>query len=306
MVAAGGGGSDSYFNGSEGGAGGNLIGGNGSYHRWAGSASFTIATGAKQTVGGTGAIGIHSGGPGIFGKGGSVTNLGGGGGSGYYGGGAGAANDSIVGSGAGGSSYISGYAGVNSINSESDRTHTNQTKHYSDKYFINTEMKAGVNSGNGKAKITYLKVPSSKDSTKIKGVRYIKDCINGSSANTSNHWTELQAISKGTNVAKGKTVTGTAVEHTSHPYSIIVDGKMDNGSEYGASSGISMQCITVDLEKEYDLEEIAVWHYYPDGRTYYNNSTQVAGENGIFRVLYSGNTIQTSNGNRIKKILHYR
>ena len=167
-------------------------------------------------------------------------------------------------------------------------------------------MKAGVNSGNGKAKITYLKVPSSKDSTKIKGVRYIKDCINGSSANTSNHWTELQAISKGTNVAKGKTVTGTAVEHTSHPYSIIVDGKMDNGSEYGASSGISMQCITVDLEKEYDLEEIAVWHYYPDGRTYYNNSTQVAGENGIFRVLYSGNTIQTSNGNRIKKILHYR
>ncbi|MCI9110233.1 MAG: hypothetical protein HFH47_00295, partial [Bacilli bacterium] len=152
-----------------------------------------------------------------------------------------------------------------------------------------------------KAKITYLKVPSSKDSTKIKGVRYIKDCINGNTANTSNHWTELQAINNGINVAKDKNVTGTSSANANYPYSRIVDGIMDETNLYAAATGIGTQCIIVDLGKEYDLEEIAVWHYYDDGRKYYNNSIQVAGENGIYRMIdYNDALTQTSNGNRIK------
>ncbi|MCI9110652.1 MAG: hypothetical protein HFH47_02425, partial [Bacilli bacterium] len=152
-----------------------------------------------------------------------------------------------------------------------------------------------------KAKITYLKVPSSKDSTKIKGVRYIKDCINGNTANSSNHWVELQAINKGMNVAKGKTVTGTQPEYSSYPYSRIVDGKADDTSQYSEpTTSNGLQCITVDLEKEYDLEEIAVWHYYGDGRTYKNNTISVAGEDNDYKVLTLENTKETSTGLHIK------
>jgi len=280
MVAAGGGaGGDSGADTGYPGIGGMLIGNSGE-----------VATGGKQTTGGTQQNSYGNGG---FGTAGSGC----GGGSGYYGGGG-----ALCANGAGGgSSYISGYAGVNSITSETDETHTSQTKHYSNRYFINTEMQSGINSGNGKAKITYLKTPSSKDSTKIKGVRYVKDCINGSSANSSNHWVELQAINKGINVAKGKTVTGTHPEYSSYPYSRIVDGKADETSQYGEpTTGGVIQCVTVDLEKEYDLEEIAVWHYYGDGRTYKNNTISVAGEDKDYKILTLENTPETSNGLHIK------
>jgi len=289
MVAAGGGGLG-YANGGS--AGGTLLG----THFTNGS------TGGLQTSGGTPANLTNKGTAGGFGFGGdSGAEAVGGGGSGYYGG-AGASQTSGTNIGApGGSSYISGYAGVNSITSETDRTHTNQTKHYSGKYFINTEMRAGVNSGNGKAKITYLKAPTSEDSTKIKGVRYIKDCINGNTVDTNNLWLELQAINKGINVAKGKTITGTSTAKTNYPYLDSINGIIDNLNKYGASSDVGLQCITVDLEQEYDLEEIAVWHYYGDGRTYNNNTTQVAGEDEDYRVIYNEDKAETSNGNRIRK-----
>lgn len=51
----------------------------------------------------------------------------------------------------GGSSYISGYAGVNSVEESTTITHTNQTLHYSGKYFIGGQMVTGANSGDGYA-----------------------------------------------------------------------------------------------------------------------------------------------------------
>lgn len=46
-------------------------------------------------------------------------------------------------------------------------------------------MEAGVNSGNGKAKIT-LTSTKERVNTKLNNVRYIRDCINGNSKYDNN------------------------------------------------------------------------------------------------------------------------
>lgn len=170
IVAGGGGGSSNWTNGTSGGAGGALIGGVGILNP--GSVAHTLAAGGTQTTGGApgGSAGIGT--SGGFGYGGNSHNVhGGGGGSGYYGGGGSGYISSGVSSGAGGSSFISGYSGSNAINISG--THTGQSIHYTGYSFINPVMLAGNqniptpaggiqtgNSGNGYAKITYIK-PSS-------------------------------------------------------------------------------------------------------------------------------------------------
>ena len=134
----------------------------------------------------------------------------------------------------GGTSFISGYAGSNAITSASDtanpRTHTNNTIHYSDKYFIKSNMDIGTNTGDGKARISYVGAEPQRVNEDLDGVRYIKDCINGNDVNSQNHWIELQAIKNGVNIAKNKTVTGTSPEYnnTTYAYANIVDGQIDN------------------------------------------------------------------------------
>ena len=44
-------------------------------------------------------------------------------------------------------------------------------------------------------------------------------------------------------------------------------------------AGSTPNCVTVDLGRTYDLDEVAVWHYYGDGRTYHNNITSVSSDN---------------------------
>ncbi len=283
IMVAGGGGAGRGSSGKTG-PGGTLVGGNGG-----------TATGGKQTAGGT-HQGSYS--NGSFGSGGNGC----GGGGGYYGGGG---SGCIYGAG-GGSSYISGYAGSNSVTSASSSTHTNQTNHYSGLYFINTDMQAGVNSGNGRAHISYIGEASSADSSKIKGVRYIKDCVNGSSKNNGLHWVEIQAISNGINVAKGANVSSKAtlsINNGSGTFSTAVDGKMDDYDQHTeliSSTLPENKCLIIDLGQEYDLEEIAVWHYYGDGRTYKDNITSVAGENGIYRDIHKNNIYtETSNGHHM-------
>ena len=175
MVAAGGGGYNSYSSGYKGGIAGGLTGGN--------SAGNEPSKGASQLSGGAGTKNLYNG---SFGTGGSTSSTwGGGGGAGYYGGGAGA--DSATGNGgAGGSSYISGYLGSVAITSSSDRTprkDKNNTVctealalnditcsyHYSGKIFSETVMKSGSEEmtsptgssetghlGNGYARITFV------------------------------------------------------------------------------------------------------------------------------------------------------
>jgi len=272
IMVASGGGSGQYL-----GSGGGLVGLNG-----------TTATGGTQIAGGTQESTY---GNGSFGIGGGGC----GGGGGYYGGGGG----TCANGGGGGSSFISGFAGSNAVTSSSSTVATNNTKHYSGKYFINANTLVGQNIGPGSAKIAFLgTVAPARVKTTLNNVRYVKDCINGSSANTANHWVEIQAISNGINVAYGKTSTGTAAENVTYPYSRITDGDISYAN-YSKTEATGLQCITVDLGSAYNLDEIVVWHYWLAGRIYNNNTTSVSSDNTNWTTVISNTQIETSQGKRV-------
>jgi len=309
MVAAGGGGSKSHTStpkySGNGGVGGGLIGGNADFKS---TTCYAYGLGGTQLLGGKvqtcSTDGHADSAVSIFGNGWpTFTNyyLFGlayaGGGGGYYGGGRGYHS-----SGAGGSSFISGYAGVNAILESTDeanpRTHSGNTIHYSGKYFISGEMIPGTNDGNGKAQITYIGEKPERVNTNLDNVRYIKDCVNGYNATTGNHWVELQAIKDGVNIAYGITPTGTVVQNSSYPYSRITDGDITS-TVYAASNSTGTQCITIDLTESYNLDEIAVWHYYVDGRTYKDNILSVSSDNINWIDIITETTAEISEGKRV-------
>ena len=312
MVAAGAGGassSDTYTKGY----GGTLYGGDPIFSTY----QSNLGNGATQTAGGAAptksSAAQSNGTAGSFGKGGyggasnaanADTGGGAGGGSGYYGGSGASGLSNGSWPGGGGSSYISGYAGVNSVLESTTITHTNQTLHYSGKYFIGGKMYEGQNEGNGYAKITYVREKPKKKTTKLDNVRYIKNCISYNSANNQNHWDEIQAIYEGVNVAKGKSVTGTYPEanSTTYSYKNIVDGTIDSESNSGfgyGSSNSTNQCVTVDLGQEYDLDEIAVWHASENITTYYDNTTYVSNDDEEYTEIINEASIEYGDGVRI-------
>ena len=294
MVAAGGAGTTSTLT-TIAGIGGGLIGGNGTSSDSRYNTSTYLPIGAIQNEI---SFAYSESKKGFFGYAvqTNVSGWGGGGGGGYYGGGMGHGT-----TGSGGSSFLSGYAGVNGIASSTDRTHTNNTLHYSGKYFINGKMQGGVNTGNGKAKITYLGNSEPERVNKVfNGVRYIKDCINGSSKNNNNHWVELQVIKNGINIAYDKKVSSTTSPLTGTnrmELTGLVDGIFNTSPYIDLTSG--SQCVTVDLGDTYDLDEVAVWHYFNDGRTYNDNVTYVSSDNNNWKELIKTTEAETSNGKRV-------
>lgn len=222
--------------------------------------------------------------------------LAGDGASGYYGGGSGGScNDGsylFAGyTGGGGSSFVSGYAGVNAISSynltNNPRTHANNTKHYSGKYFLNASMTA-ANSTTGSVTIEYIGNTYNRTNTTLDNVRYIKDCISGNSVDSSNQWVELQAIYQGSDVAKGKISSGTITN-----VSYMTDGVINLSQYASASSGT---CAIIDLGRAYALDEIAIWHYYGDGRTYNSHSLSVSSDNSTWTTVMSGSYAETISG----------
>lgn len=100
--------------------------------------------------------------------------------------------------------------------------------------------------------------------------RYVRDYIAGSTANTGNHWIEIQVYDKNNvNIALGKPVTG-SVPEAGNVYSRIVDG---NTSTYGEASVTGLQYVEIDLGAEYEISHVNVRHYFADGRTYNNTQT---------------------------------
>lgn len=61
------------------------------------------------------------------------------------------------------------------------------------------------------------------------------------------------------------------------------------------------QCVTVDLGSSYDLDEVAVWHYFGDKRMYYDNVTSVSTDNKSFTEVISKDAYESSNGKRINR-----
>lgn len=246
---------------------------------------------------------------GIFGAGGigganqatTTTGGGSGGGGGYYGGSGSSGLCNGTWTGGGGSSFISGYAGSNAI--DSTGTHTNNTIHYSNKYFINASLTANNNTGNGKVRIAYIGTSMPKTNANLNGVRYIKDCATSNTINTNKNWLEIQAIKDGNNIAKSKTVTGTGTVTSGYLYSYITDGIMDitdsTIQQFAATATTGNQCVTIDLGTTYDLDEIAVWHWFADGRTYNDNITSVSNNNSSWTTIINITEAETSIGKHV-------
>ena len=255
---------------------------------WANTCALSNITTTSGNAFGYGASGLTS-----------VTPYGAGGGGGGYYGGSYCHGNSYYSGGQGGTSYISGYAGVNSVNESTTISHTGQTKHYSGKYFVGAEMISGQNSGNGYASIKYVGDKPSRKNTKLNNVRYIKDCLSYSTANDANHWSEIQAIKDGVNIAKGKSVTGTTTQSTDRPYTRITDADLTPSNWSNPSSNATNQCVTVDLGATYDLDEIALWNYFGDQRVYQANNISVSSDNSTWTDLRNNEVWQeTSNGAR--------
>ena len=131
-------------------------------------------------------------------------------------------------------------------------------------------------------------------------IRYIKDWISGSTANTGNHWCEFEVInSANENIAWGKDLkygSGTSQAGT-HVNSVATDGVIN--SSYVSSSSGNNAWVMIDLGYVEEISKIHIWHYYPDGRTYYNNKTEVSVDGVNWWIVYSGQKPETSAGNEI-------
>ena len=292
IVAAGGAGTTSYDT-SVAPGGGGLKGGDATTLNSNFNNSTYIVIGGHQTAAGYAYEDIRKG---SFGQGvqSSPTGYGGGGSGGYYGGGTGYGT-----TGAAGSSFISGHAGVNAITSASSRTHTNNTLHYSGKYFLDGTMKSGVREGNGQATIKYVGLVP-RTNTKLNGVRYIKDCVNGSSVNTYNNWIEIQAIKDGTNIAKGKTVSlvsGNTLNNVASATDGIIYPNDGSSNAYINQSG--QECARLDLGATYDLDEIYVLHNYVEGRTWLSNVTSVSSDNSTWTEVLNQIIPESISGKRV-------
>ena len=102
--------------------------------------------------------------------------------------------------------------------------------------------------------------------------RYIRNYINGSTANTRNHWVEIEVYDiTGVNVALNKTVTSSVEPDPLRPNSWVTDGNKDTANWTSHNSGL--QWVEIDLGAEYEIGYVKVWHYYGDARTYYASKT---------------------------------
>ena len=131
-------------------------------------------------------------------------------------------------------------------------------------------------------------------------IRYIRDWINGSTANTGNHWTELQVIDySGVNRASGLTVTSDAGVPSN--VAVITDGVFTN-TNYSQVSGGALHYIELDLLDDYNIEQIITRHYV-DSRTYHETKVEVS-EDGViwysvFDSAIEGEYVEVTEGKTI-------
>lgn len=135
----------------------------------------------------------------------------------------------------------------------------------------------------------------------VKRIRYIRDYLNGSTANGANHWVEIKAMAKGVNVAKNAVVTSSSGSGVANLQRVTDDNI--TSSLYVSITGNNAY-VEVDLGSVVEgVEYIQVWHFYSDGRTYYDTKTEVSEDGVLWRTVFnseiSGTYKETVDGNVI-------
>jgi len=132
-------------------------------------------------------------------------------------------------------------------------------------------------------------------------VRYIRDWLNGSTSNSGDHWVQLSAFDKDeNNVALNKPVTSSTGSGSN--LLKVTDGTTTY-SGYASISSVNPCYVEIDLGSVYEIEKVELWHYWADGRTYYDTKTEVS-EDGInwvpvFNSKIEGEYQETSSGKLI-------
>lgn len=143
------------------------------------------------------------------------------------------------------------------------------------------------------------KVEDESRQTRRYRVRYIRDWLNGSTANTGNHWVEIKAMAGAANRAAGRPVTSSIAGSN---LTRITDNDLNSANH--ASVGSGLQWVQIDLGSVFqDIDRIQVWHFYSDSRSYFNTKTEVS-ENGVdwitlFDSSVTGTYSETVAGNTV-------
>lgn len=113
----------------------------------------------------------------------------------------------------------------------------------------------------------------------------------------------LTTLPSGNNVAQGKQISyspNLIPEGAYKDPKVITDGNTASNSYFGATSSGGPIYVQVDLGNVYQAAQIKTWHYYSDGRTYYNTKLEVS-EDGdhwtaVFDSAVSGTYKETAEG----------
>lgn len=80
------------------------------------------------------------------------------------------------------------------------------------------------------------------------------------------------------NVALNKPVTSSDPEPTIGDLEFVTDGDKDGGDGFFVELGFDTQWVQIDLEKEYNVHAIVVWHFHKAACAYYDVVVQVSND----------------------------
>jgi hypothetical protein len=110
--------------------------------------------------------------------------------------------------------------------------------------------------------------------------RYVRFYSNGSTVNGANHYVEVAVYGAEPQTAPTVNLAPEGTLSSSVPFdnsTFATDKLMDDTSNY-ARGTTGLQWMQVDLGAAYDLNEINLWHYYGDGRSYHDVVVQLSND----------------------------
>lgn len=130
-------------------------------------------------------------------------------------------------------------------------------------------------------------------------VRYIRWSANGSTANASTHFVELQAWgTDGVNKASGIPTTIIQGNYVGGANTIVTNGNTATAEYYDMSG--TQPTIQIDLGSVQSIHSFNLWMYYGDGRSYYSVTLQISTDGTNFYTIY-GPVTAAINNTRITK-----
>lgn len=152
--------------------------------------------------------------------------------------------------------------------------------------FVGGYMFHAINGGAGKARIELVSqnpktsVPAKK-STKLTGVKYVRDCITVSGLTNNGGkelWSEVQVIlpTTGVNLMKTLEENYPSLDHLNYQISSLGNTSMAAITGTKSHIGATRKCLQIDLKGTYDIEELTFFHYLTSGTTITRETVEVS------------------------------